>query len=290
MDFLIVGTSRSGTTLVQRLATELGDVAVPLETHFLSEVFPGVLSRGWQFPLTEAQAAEVLADSPNAPAVDAAALDRSTPLRMFSSMVRELAGEARVYGEKTPLHVRWVRPLLASLPALRVIAVVRHPCAVAASHRHLEWGTHDTPTFAVRWRHDQQQLLAAIHDFPGRITVLRYEDVVADPSRCREMLADVLQTVPADAESIAGKITQTHAAWWGERAVSDIDKDSLEKWRAELDREEVRVVTSLCRHEMRAFGYRADYRRPPIRAAVAAARKRRALRRWQHTVDRMTLQ
>lgn len=34
--FLIVGTPRSGTTLVQRLASELPGVAIPPETHFFS--------------------------------------------------------------------------------------------------------------------------------------------------------------------------------------------------------------------------------------------------------------
>jgi len=33
-DFLIVGSARSGTTLVQRLACELPGVAMPPETHF----------------------------------------------------------------------------------------------------------------------------------------------------------------------------------------------------------------------------------------------------------------
>src|SRR5262245_51226417 len=48
--FLIVGTPRSGTTLVQRLATELPGVRVPPETHFFPH-FGSDLIKRTSFPL-----------------------------------------------------------------------------------------------------------------------------------------------------------------------------------------------------------------------------------------------
>ena len=49
--FLVVGSPRSGTTLVQRLACEIPGVRMPAETHFFSQFATGLLARR-SFPLT----------------------------------------------------------------------------------------------------------------------------------------------------------------------------------------------------------------------------------------------
>ena len=53
LSFLVVGTARSGTTLVQRLCCELPRVWVPGETHFWS-MAPEIQMRGnrdsWRLP------------------------------------------------------------------------------------------------------------------------------------------------------------------------------------------------------------------------------------------------
>ena len=51
LDFMIVGTPRSGTTLIQRLACEIPGVVVPPETHFFVHFYPKLLSAS-DFPLS----------------------------------------------------------------------------------------------------------------------------------------------------------------------------------------------------------------------------------------------
>ena len=48
--FMIVGVARSGTTLIQRLASELEEVRVPPETHFWRHAES--LARQAEWPLT----------------------------------------------------------------------------------------------------------------------------------------------------------------------------------------------------------------------------------------------
>ncbi|MGH9892890.1 MAG: sulfotransferase, partial [bacterium] len=149
-EFLIVGTPRSGTTLVQRLACELSAVVVPPETHFFSDFYPR-LKRRHSFPLDEASLRQALGSYLKMKTslglkleVDdvVATLDGwcRSPLDLYGAITLRLAGGAELVGEKTPDHLRWWQPLATSLPHLRIVAVTRDPRGVVASRIQAGWG------------------------------------------------------------------------------------------------------------------------------------------------------
>lgn len=96
--------------------------------------------------------------------------------------MRQLAGPAAVRGEKTPEHLMWWRPLVRALPGLKIVAVVRDPRAVAASHLEVPWGIRSHVVLAEQWSFDQRQVMAARATLGRRrCLVLHYED--ASPTR-----------------------------------------------------------------------------------------------------------
>jgi Sulfotransferase family len=301
VDLLVAGTPRSGTTLVQRLASELDGVRVPPETHFFSEFLPD-LARRRRFPLAGDDLLAELRRYAARPYLDGVALDPEAvaaavggsagdAVDLFCAVVEHLAGPgARVVGEKTPGHLAWWRPLAAALPGLKVVAVVRDPRGVVASFRHLGWGG-DPLQNAARWDGDAAAALAA-RDRMGaaRCLLLRYEDVVADPGAARDAIAGLLGR-PATGDGPAGDLFPAWEAW-KERAGAEVDRSRATAWRDELDAGVATAVAAVCRRRMAALGYEA----PSAGAAAArlarlgpTAQARRLARRARNARTRATV-
>ncbi len=161
VSFLIVGSPRSGTTLVQRLARELPGVAVPFETHFFTKGVPVFVEHGG-FPVSQPALGAALSQYLQLPTLDGAELNVSDivaqlgtepvdALRVFDAVTAIAAGPHHILGEKTPGHLHWATRLLALRPSLRVIGVVRDPRAVLASRRGVPWSGSSLDAQAIRW-------------------------------------------------------------------------------------------------------------------------------------------
>ena len=106
VDFLVVGSPRSGTTLVQRLACEIPGVAMPPETHFFPEVM-GELVESGAFPLAEPDVRRLLEGYLSVPANTGMNLDVDavvgalggtcrSPMQLFTAIVVQLAGTGEI--------------------------------------------------------------------------------------------------------------------------------------------------------------------------------------------------
>jgi hypothetical protein len=264
--FAIVGTSRSGTTLVQRLADELPGVRVPPETHFFSRFALDLLGRR-SFPLDAAALREELGrylsiDSCRGLPLDVAAVVErlggrcESVFSLFAAVVRDLAGEGALAGEKTPEHLLWWRPLSAAFPALGVVAVVRDPRAVVASNLQVPFGMASRATLAARWAADQRLVRAAAAALGSRCLVLRYEDVVADPDAARASLAGFLGVEGGDR---VGEVAASdlYVGWetWKARTTDAITTERTTAWTSVLTPAQAETVAAQCREGMAAFGY-----------------------------------
>lgn len=304
--FLVVGSARSGTTLVQRLACELPGVAMPPETHFFDVLVPDLLRRGAP-PLDGARLAEeigawrsmeqVRGMDVDVDAVVGALGERcDSVVRLFDVLVRHLVPPAERYGEKTPKHLLWWRPLTDARPSMKVVAVVRDPRSVVASNlaapwatgiSNWDWGDDLYVAMAERWRVEQEQVLLMARTLGPRCTVLRYEDVVADPSASRRTIARLIgvdDTVPVPGASGAAGIVLPWETWKAD-ALAEVHTRRVDAWQSDLGERRGRVVSALCARTMDRFGYRRTVRERIGDAAVAARlhpathRRRRAYRR-----------
>jgi len=270
VDFLIVGTPRSGTTLVQRLACELPGIGMPRETEFWLKYRSSPL-RSVSFPLEGDDLRWHLARLVTARPLDRQEIDLdalidamggrcSSPVEMFAGLVRFLAGTPQLAGEKTPSHLWWWPPLTVAMPALKIIGVVRDPRAVAASMRTMPWGPHRAALISEWWAADQRCLARAYVSLPDRVLVLRYEDVVTDPRFAQERIARFLGVElhpTGEGQRVAPLFDD--GQWWMRRAFQTVSRDRVDAWRRDLDRRKVRQIESISWREMRSFGYDVDY-------------------------------
>lgn len=307
-DFVIMGTPRSGTTLVQRLACELPGVQVPPETHFFTVYVPTLLARRG-FPLAGDELREELRRYAGLTVTEPLDLDveavfdaldgRAAGIAaMYDAIVTQLGGSAAVLGEKTPGHLLWW-PLLARMPGRRFVAVVRDPRAVVASAAQVPWGMDDPALIAQGWRYDQREVDAAARGLGDRLVVLRYEDVVRDPPSAKSRIADLLAVLvpePAlDADDVSvgpgpgsdgpALFNQREQAWkW--RATEPTTSERVDAWRAELERDDVALIERVCGRAMLRFGYKLDTTPTARRRATAHLNPDRRARLLRHRAGR----
>jgi hypothetical protein len=302
VQFLVVGSPRSGTTVVQRLACEIPGVGMPPETHFFARFALDLLARH-RFPLSGPELADaVAAFARSGPApekavdggavevagLDVAALDVAAvvadlggtcrrPLELFDAVVRQLAGPAEVLGEKTPNHLVWWRPISVAAPWMRFVVVVRDPRAVVASNLDMPWrtdatlpawGDHIHLAFAMLWSFFQGQALRMSHELgPRRCLVLRYEDVVREPDAVRLRLASFLERPLDGAPEAAPSSIVLPWETWKARALEPVDDRRVASWRDRLSPRVATEITVVCASRMRTFGY--DRETTPVEAARA---------------------
>jgi len=297
--FLIVGPPRSGTTLVQRLASELPGVRVPPETHFFDHYVAGLLARR-SFPLDRVALEEELRAYLTIGDLEGLELDTgavvellggtcSSPLALFAAIVQTLCDGAEVCGEKTPDHLRWWRPLTRELPELRIVAVLRDPRATVASGRRMPWSSHPHGVLAEAWRLGAQEVARLADGLPPeRRLVLRYEDVVRAPDEARERIGRLIGVEPREPGELdepAISSLRLPREWWKDKVSEPVSDRWVDRWREELTEQEALEIALVCRDEMERWGYEAD-----VGAADGAADRMLADLEWQRELWRTWLE
>ena len=198
----VVGSGRSGTTVLRAMLDSHPELAVPPESHFVAAMARAGYGQGdafdtpaflrdlaanrwyrrWELPDEQVRAA-VTAAAPQGLA-DA-----------VRAVYREYAatrGKPR-YGDKTPPYVLNL-PLLGGLfPEARFVHVVRDGRDVALSLLDVEFGPDSFPEAVVWWRRSVSRGRAAGARLgPGRYREIRYEELVDDPEEVLRALCPFL--------------------------------------------------------------------------------------------------
>ncbi|MGH8893196.1 MAG: sulfotransferase family protein [Actinomycetes bacterium] len=167
----VVGTMRSGSTLLRLILDSHENIAIGEETGFAGALAAAKAIPNWRYG-TEWYGRLGWTEE-----------ELDGRLRDFYGGMFErhaLAAGKKRWGDKTPFH-SWHMPELARVfPDAVFVAIVRHPAAVVSSlHKKFHYGV----TEAAAYWHDtnREVLRRGIELGDDRFALVRYEDVVADP-------------------------------------------------------------------------------------------------------------
>jgi hypothetical protein len=301
----VVGSGRSGTTLVRVMLDSHPDMAIPPEAFFPLEP-PSAWFRDGRLDVGTAvggiEREAWFSDWDLAPGAFAKAAAAADP-RTYAELIRCLFGtyaagqdKAR-YGSKTPQHVLSVTRLAELFPESRFVHVVRDGRDVATSFLDVHFGPSDMASAASLWRHRVSRGRAdgtALGS--GRYMECRFEDLLADPeATLRQVCAfldlrfdmAVLHHHERDPMAMAG----VGGRYYNENATKPLTS-GLRDWRRQMSRSDVLLFESIAGGSLDAFGYgRAgvvvaptDRLRVGLRRGASHARRlwRSGLRRVRH--------
>jgi hypothetical protein len=258
----VVGSMRSGSTLLRLILDSHPDIACPGETGFMAGVravkdVPGWrLGHRWYERLgwTEQEIDERLHDF---------------YAGIFERYARE-QGKLQ-WAEKTPFHTEHVAEMGALFPEARFVGIVRHPGAVAASLcRHFHY---ELTEALVYWRATNAAMLRGASDLGDRFTLVRYEDLVEHGDTVLPALMDVLGMRWSDSLLHHHEVQHEKGApraVEGSTVTSDpIDARRAHRWAASL-RPEDRTALPAASPLAECFGYCWD--EPLVRPVPYLAR------------------
>jgi len=229
---IIVGSPRSGTTLLRMMLDAHSAIAIPPETGFL------LVGRDWTASgdeLRELFVRAVTSYPPDAPAwndfhlsadefrsrlLDIKPFNLAGGFRLFYQLYAERFHKPR-WGDKTPIYCRHIEYLDGLLPEARFIHLVRDGRDVTVSLRR-QWFSpgHDIEAHAQYWRENVTDARAQGRRCRHYLEV-RYESLIQEPER---ELRAICAFVEVDFESAMLR--------YFERAASRLD-EHLERRRAD---------------------------------------------------------
>jgi Sulfotransferase family len=204
----IVGTSRSGTTLLSRMLDTHSEIAILPETWWYVVLDRlGCLeefTNPWQTALFYHEVWENLKSCKD-PAARVMAREASRDpkyvgptARLIERIGKAYAQErqAKIWGEKTPGHALWLPQIRNLFPRARVLFIVRDPRDVLVSYDD-RWnhGRRDSDyviSSAALLKYFLGYLLRSPGFAPEQIRLVKYESLVAGPSEVLEQVCQFL--------------------------------------------------------------------------------------------------
>lgn len=277
----IVGSPRSGTTLLRAMLNRHPDIGLCDETYYFFYVFRRQRAFG---DLRDEKRRRFLVeryletDRIRRLGLDrdrlearlmAAGTDYAALFRALLDFYAESSGKRRC-GEKTPQHAFESETLCRLYPDARIVHLVRDPRDVVASLRRMPWGSRSPTRNARLWR----TCVAAAERRDGAENFLRirYEDLVDQPEAQLRRVCGFLgeDYTPAMLEAPAGAKSDK---WWFQRAQGPLSRDRQERWRQELRGDEVALVEWIAGRWLKELGYEPSGPSPgTARRLTAAAR------------------
>ena len=268
----IVGSPRSGTTLLRNLLNRHPALAICGETRFYRDIYAsrrlfGDLSN----PRNRRRLVKQYLSTRRVERLDidlagleAKLLGEATSYRELFACILEYYGEKqgkKRYGEKTPHHAFFTETLCAWFPGAAIIHLVRDPRGVVASLERMPWAPNSIVNNAWMWVLFNRGARRSSHR--AEYLLVHYEELVAHPEQelariCAHVGEDYAPCMLTPADAVAGPYS------WPQHASGPVTTERLDRWREQLSSEEVSLVEWIAGRDMRKYSYQPSAEPPSI--------------------------
>jgi hypothetical protein len=266
----LVGSGRSGTTLLRLMLEQHPDLAIPPESYFplsMRHREPRYRARGG-FDL-DAYVADLLRNvrfgdwnldervvRERLHGVEP--IDWPEAVRRTFTLYAEKEGKPR-YGDKTPWFIMRIRELSTLFPESRFVHLIRDGRDVALSIREMSWGPSAMPALAEFWaKRIRIGRTEGARLAPARYLELRYEDLVDDPARelrrvCGFLELDLRKEMLDHTDRAPTAVLERERDQ--HRHLSEPVTRGLRDWRTQMSPDDVAIFEAVAGRELVACGY-----------------------------------
>jgi Sulfotransferase family len=277
--FFIVGSARSGTTLLRLMLNAHPKVAIPPESRFITELWTGHDEVEVDPLLSELEANNRFQTWELPIAAVKRELDGRSSARYAEVMEAAYTAYARAqgkrrWGDKTPRYVRDI-PLLAGLwPDARFIHLIRDGRNVALSYADVPFGPKNVATAAQLWSGRVRAGLRDGRPLGGkRYLEINYEDLVEDP---KGEIGDLCEFLDLDFDDAMLNYTEGLGGVVLSRAtvynpnVRQPPNPSLRSWEQSMPNDHVEIFEAVAGDVLSELGYGRRFPAPSPTARAKA--------------------
>jgi hypothetical protein len=262
----IVGTGRSGTSLLQSMLASHSRIAYLPETLFFRRF---VVNRGKDLHLPEKadQAKHVVIDYLDSDryfqrtGYTASSLlespglrNRITPLSLYKTLLdqKRQSESCEIAGDKDPKSVEHL-PVIRTLDATAlVVQMIRDPRDVLVSRKKAEWSKNNSlfkHLFAVRMQSKLAQVYTS-KEKSNHYVKIRYEELITNPSVELEKVCSLLEIDFEESmlqfSKAAKKLVSNEEYSWKKETTKDLKSDNFGKWQDVLSNYEIAMTEKIC--------------------------------------------
>ena len=290
---IVLGVSRSGTTLLRVILDRTAGVAIPDESFFVP-----LLARRHGRAVRRERFLDDLRRIPAIRAWGVAIADVSTRIRDGMPTAQAIAAvfEANAamhgkphWGDKTPMYMRHLDLLEQLFPSAQYVHLIRDGRDAAISFLQMPAGTYtrtwahpaSAREFACLWRVEvsaARELGARVG--PDRYHEARYEELVAEPAATVRAICE-FAAIPFRDEMLAYSTAVDVSEKPHQQRLLQPPTAGVRNWRSELDAAAVRGFEDVAGDLLDDLGYETRHAEPPSpRARAALAWYRARLAAW----------
>lgn len=274
--FFIVGTSRSGSTLLQSMLSSHDNITIPPETHFFHS-FKGIRKKYYkascekefrkksiEFWCREKTRLGDMQLCENRLKKSAAALELHRPVDLYNlylTLYRKTRGKA-IVGEKTPKHILYTSEILSCFPHAKIISLFRDPRAVAHSEKCVKFGSPSVFVTSKRWR----KYVKMHHHLNNKLsdkqyTTLRYCDLIKHPKSSLQRISAFLgidyQESMLHYHKRKEKGFAEQEKSWKKETFEPLKKDKNRDWVGALTESEVAIIEATAGRYLDSMKYQS---------------------------------
>ena len=285
----IVGSFRSGTTLVRHILNSSGEISICPETQY----FGYFVSSGYRKRIR--RAGDLSNDTNVYTAVDTiygfeqgawrwlqrnvdkasftkGLLETDRSDRAIFNLVMQLYGENKpILGEKTPSHLYHVPTLLDWFPNSKVIHTFRDPRAIFVSELKKKGRSKATQARARRFQQAGAPFVSCVllqvtltwircahlhkkykKRYSERYCLIRFEDLVRESEKQLELLTNFLAV---DLTALNLEDVTSNSSFTNQRGKPGIDAGAADRWQEHIDPWVNRWFMFWCGKQLEQFGY-----------------------------------
>jgi len=273
--FFIVGTSRSGSTLLQSMLNSHDKITIPPETHFFyscerihEKYYKAECEKRFRNELIEFWCREKtrigdLQLCENRLKESAEKLELHKPIDLYNlhlTLYRKIRGK-NIIGEKTPKHILHAKEILKAFPNAKIISLFRDPRAVAHSEKCVQFGSPSVFITSKRWRKYvkmHHQLRRELSD--EQYISLRYCDLVKNPKSelervCRCLGVDFNVSMLNYHQREEKGFADREKSWKNE-TLEPLKKDKNSEWAEALTDSEVAIIEATAGSYLMSMKYK----------------------------------
>jgi len=271
--FFVLGSQRSGTTMLRLMLNRHPRLGVPHESKFMI-AFNSRLAEYIDLS-SPMNARRLLDDIAQHKAVAAGGLiedrdaildsDISTFAQMIDVIMSEKArrmGKAR-WGDKTPFYITHIDELWSLFPDSKIVHLVRDGRDVVVSQRNIEWMSSNIPKLAIdwKWKTTLCHKVGSVRG-PDFFLEVRYEDLIVETERVLREICEflgedfspsMLEFHEEGAENVPEESRQ-----WHQNSMRAPDPSKLGAWKRKLSVADRIIFEQNAGEALDLFGYEKE--------------------------------